>query len=397
MNKKISILIIIMISIIFIASNVVFADAIDGNTEYTNFKTDEDCNMEYTDVYTSDAKTPTEKVYIAPHTEVKEQLNGDCFAFGIATTIESSIIKKTGYRVDLSEEHIANIHYADQLSSHDGAYLPLAVANVENNGVVMGYTVKNTQSGYEIDAMKLTVDYDKGILDWDDYRTGLKNLRSKYNYSGLKTIKVDAHYIDLNNVDLVKKAIKQYGAVVCALNIDDFSDLWCDKPLEALKSTKILKKNGEWITNKGNTGEFDYYLSYVHKGGDVSHCVSIIGWNDYLKCFIFKNSYGVEKGGESGYGLVKYHDASLLTDQGGFVFDVYPNLKPFKDTKKVKFVKKVKITKKIKTLKSAKKLNKNLIKKVKKANVGKLTFKFKKGLLKIVYYKNKPFTNYRIV
>lgn len=399
-DYKIVLLLLFGFIIVLCAVDSVSADAIDGNKNYTNFYTDDDFNMYYTDVYTSDKPTPTEKIYIAPHTTVKEQTNGDCFAFGTASTIESSIIKKTGYYTDLSEEHIANIHYVDQESIDDGGYLPLVVENIEKHGVLMGYTVKQSQGGFEVEHNKLFNDFLTDKISRETYDIGLKTLKEKYSYGFLKTIHVDAHYVDLKDTALVKKAIKQYGAVVCALNIGDYTEIWAKDIYKALKGTKIVKNNGEYQMNNDKSSGGDYMLTYVHKGGDADHCVSLIGWNDYIGCFIFKNSYGIEKGGEGGYGFVKYKDASLLTDQSAFVFDVETkNIKPFNDVKKVKTVKKIKISKKVKSLKKAKKIKvvKKELKQVKKVNAGKLTIKFKKGLVKIVYYLNKSFTNYRIV
>ena len=396
MMKKTTI-IILLFFVLFVATiNVVAADGIDSNRNYTNFYTDDDCNMYYTDVYTGNNKIPNEKIYVAPHTNVKEQTDGDCFAFGTISTIESTIIKKTGYYTDLSEEHVANIHYANEESVSDGAYLPLFVDNIEKSGVVMGYTVKNSRNGFEVEHAPYYYAFLKNEISFEDYQIALRTLQVKYTYGYLKTIPVDAHYVDLHNTALVKKAIKEYGAVVCGLNIADSIEIWYNNINNAFKATKLVKdKCGEWVVNTEKGSDRDYYLSYVCKGGCPDHCVSLIGWNDYLKCFIFKNSYGCEKGSDGGYGFVKYNDASLFTDQGGFVFDVdTKKIKPFKDTKKVKIVKKIKISKKIKSLKQAKKLKsvKRLLKSIKKVH-----YKLKKGLLVLVYCQYKFYTNYKIV
>lgn len=409
MNKKLLIFI-AFTGLILIGS--VNADNLYGDTNYTNFHTDWDCNIEFTDVYTSDAKTPVEKVYVAPHTSVKEQKNGECFAYASTGAIESSILNKYDIHTDLSDEWVANIHYANEGSTSEGGYLPLVVENIEKHGIVMDYTMRASQGGFEIDAQKFTYLFDE---DYDKWEKTMNQHQQKAldKYATYKTLKVDGHYVDITNVALMKKAIKEYGGVVCAVAISDSVEVYYNDVNDFFKATSF-KKCGDEYQVKGYDlwGKSDYYATFVNgKQSCADHAVEIIGWNDYLGCWIFKNSYGQQNGADGGYGIVKYNNPSLKTDQYAFVFDVdvKNHLKPIKIDKKVKASKKIKFSKKgvnkLSKIAKSKKLSKalkfkavkKLVKSVKKLNGVKISYKLTNKYVKVVYSYLKAVNDYKII
>lgn len=411
MNKRIILLGLIVFTGL-LSIGLVNADSIDGNKNYTNFNTDRDCNMEFTDVYTSDAKTPTKKVYVAPHTSVKEQLNGECFAYASTSAIESSILNKYGIKTDLSDEWVANIHYANEKSTEEGGYLPLVVENIEKHGIVMDYTMKASQGGFEADSQKFINLFDEDFFKWE--KTMAAHQESALNkYATYKTLKVNGHYVDITNVALMKKAIKEYGGVVCAVDICDSVEVYYNNVNDFFKAIGFKKWDGAYKTkNYDMWGKSDYYATFVNgKSDGADHAVEIIGWNDYIGAWIFKNSYGQEKGSDGGYGMVKYNHPSLKTDQYAFVFDVEVkgHLKPIKIDKKVKASKTVKFNKKevkkLKKISKSKKLTKalkfkavkKLVKSVKKLKGFKISYKLSSKVIKLSYSYFKAVNDYKII
>lgn len=411
MNKKIILLGLIVFTGL-ISIGLVNADSLDGHKNYTNFNTDWDCNIEFTDVYTSDAKTPREKTYVAPHTEVKQQLNGECFAYASTSAIESSILNKYSIKTDLSDEWVANIHYANERSTSEGGYLPLVVENIEKHGIVMDYTMKASQGGFEADAQKFMNLFDNNYFKWE--KTMDTHQQTALNkYATYKTLKVDGHYVDITNVALMKKAIKEFGGVVCAVAISDSVEVYYNNVNDFFKATSFKKCSDEYQTrNYDEWKSINMFGTFVNgKSDEADHAVEIIGWNDYIGAWIFKNSYGQHNGGDGGYGMVKYNHPSLKTDQYAFVFDVEVknHLKPIKIDKKVSASKTLKFTKKqVKTLKKiskSKKLNKSLkfklikktLKSVKKLKGVKISYTLSSKSLKLIYSYFKPVNDYKII
>lgn len=154
------------------------------------------------------------------------------------------------------------------------------------------------------------------------------------------------------------------------------------------------------------------YATFVNgKSDEADHAVEIIGWNDYIGAWIFKNSYGQTNGGEGGYGMVKYNHKSLKTDQYAFVFDVEVknHLKPIKIDKKVKASKSVKFAKKevklLKKINKSKKLNKalkfkavkKLVKSIKKLKGVKINYKLSNKSIKLIYTYFKVVNDFKII
>jgi hypothetical protein len=82
--------------------------------------------------------------------------------------------------------------------------------------------------------------------------------------------------------------------------------------------------------------DFFYYNSgvYEHVWGDYiyGHCITLIGWDDALECWICKNSWGIFWG-EDGFFKIKWHDSGLGNSTA--VMELYPVVRLFVDREQV--------------------------------------------------------------
>lgn len=202
-------------------------------------------------------------------TSVKTQgTSGCCWAFATIGALESSILKATKKRHDLSENNMKNVLKL---------YSPIGDYDDPNSGNVyyppIGYLIGSFGPVYE--------SADK----YDEESMVSPIMNSKYQIR-------DVYFIpDRNSVtdnDKIKEAVYKYGAVVTTLSV-----------MSSQQSSANL-----------------YYTDKVEAG---SHTAIIVGWDDdYSKynfdtipegngAFIIKNSWGTGTG-ENGFQYVSYYD-----------------------------------------------------------------------------------------
>lgn len=184
-------------------------------------------------------------------TDVKNQgACGSCWAFAATASAESAIAYKTGQKLDLSEQAIVS---CGSFGSCAGGS-PSAITNyVTKNAVYevdFPYTASNKPCPSNIDTVRKVPRAAAGI----DLRTTTLN----------------------GNVDSIKYAVYNYGAVATSLLVD---------------SSFGGYKSGIFNNCKITSG--------------AGHMVTIVGWDDDQESWIIKNSWG--KGwGEAGFGRIKY-------------------------------------------------------------------------------------------
>ncbi|MCT4543471.1 MAG: lectin like domain-containing protein [Vallitalea sp.] len=201
-------------------------------------------------------------------TAVKDQKNlGTCWAFAALGSIESVLLKQTGYIYDFSEDNVSLKH---------------------------GYNLTQDEGGDFMLALAYFARWSGPILESDDiYGDGI----STKEVSSVKHLQ-EAFFIPPDNIDVLKKTIQSYGGVHTSIYWE-YSDIENDKYYN--KDTYSMYYNGDKKTN---------------------HDVVIVGWDDNFPkenfniqpegngAFICKNSFGTEFG-EEGYLYISYYDSCI--------------------------------------------------------------------------------------
>ncbi len=214
-------------------------------------------------------------------TPVRNQANcGSCVAFGSIAAMESTARYTRGVPtldVDLSEAHLF-YGWGGPLGVTCGTgWMPLAALNEATKGLVYEsdwtYTAGNTNGG-------------SLPANWQNHRGA--------------AVGVAEHTGD---IAAMKQQVYTSGAITaCFYVYDDF---------------------------------FSYHSGvYQHVSGDLAggHCVCIIGWDDNLGAWIFKNSWG-PSWGLGGFGYIKYGECHFESWQNVGVSGV--NLRTWTSPKKV--------------------------------------------------------------
>ena len=230
--------------------------------------TDDDYGL-YT-VSVSDSTLPKsyssiEQGYVTP---AKNQLTGgNCWAFAIISTLESSIIKASGQNLDLSEENMKNVAslyspYGWKMETNRGGYMDMGM------GYLLGWLgpVLENEDAYSTSTALSPV---------------MDTLMHVQNVLFLKKSGDD-------DLDSIKRAIMDYGAV--------FSGIF----MIATYSSQVNE-----------------YVQCYRGNLPGDHAVSLVGWDDdfYIPgapgkgAWIAKNSWG-EDWGRDGCFYVSYYDTS---------------------------------------------------------------------------------------
>lgn len=213
--------------------------------------------------------------------------DNSCWTFGIASALESSLLKYTGIEYDFSENNIQNsmIKY----SKYGGLY-----TEGGNNFLAAAYVLNWFGM--------LPTEYDT----YDEYGKISPLISSPDNIHVQDAIIIPkrANVTDNNHI---KRALVEYGAL----------------------STGIKSIGKEPYYNTKTSAQ------YYNNASDTNcnHIITLVGWDDdYSKdnfiitppgngAWIIKNSYGTSYG-DKGYDYISYYDVSFLTeDSMGFIFE----------------------------------------------------------------------------
>ncbi len=264
-------------------------------------------------------------------TAIKDQGDwGACWSFAAIAPAESIYKKQTGKEVNLSEPHLINFFYNENIEGPDGGLegdkvIPLMAEKVNNGGNSMFTTFALARwTGVADERTHASMVYPSA----DQTKlTKEINVPQEYAYTDFVHLR-NAYWINKNNTDSIKEMILKHGAVAASY-----------KHSESRSSNYV----------EGYTGPTVYYNDY-NEGGN--HAIAIVGWDDnfdknnfkytainqdpvFLEagiCFIpknngawlIKNSWG-EGYGDDGYFWMSYEEASLANTIFAFEYEEADN------------------------------------------------------------------------
>ncbi len=262
------------------------------------------------------SKAMTEAEYYSPYvTSVKNQNPyGTCWAFSFIAASEASLVKESKATlegrdaIDLSELQLAYFMSnsvidplggtaGDKFSINDSSVN--AFLDVGGNQQYATYRVANWYGLVkESEAPYASIVKDRQIV-----------LADKLAYSKDAFHLENAYWVSMQDRDVIKQMIKQYGA--CASSYHSADEYYSTGEEASFNQTKAV-------------------AVYCPQGLDANHGITIVGWDDdYSKdnfgtykptsdgAWYCKNSWG-DTWSKDGYFWISYEDASLLKGEGFF-------------------------------------------------------------------------------
>ena len=261
-------------------------------------------------------------------TSIKNQGNwGACWAFAPIAVAESFYKQMAGEESNLSETHLINFFYNEDLKGSDSGLAGDKVIpfrdKVDNGGNSMyttfalarwtGIADEQTDNSLVYPSVEVTE------------KTKELNIPQEYAYTDLVHLQ-NAYWINRSNTDSIKEAIMKYGSIVVSYKHD-----------ESCSSNSVDKS-----VYSGST------VYYNDQDYGTSHAIAIVGWDDdfdknnfkytalnqkdifieagisYIPknngAWLVKNSWGTEYG-DNGYFWMSYEEASLADTMFAYEFE----------------------------------------------------------------------------
>ena len=265
-------------------------------------------------------------------TSIKNQGNwGACWAFAPIAVAESFYKQMAGEESNLSETHLINFFYNEDLKGPDSGLAGDKVIpfrdKVDNGGNSMyttfalarwtGIADEQTDNSLVYPSVEVTE------------KTKELNIPQEYAYTDLVHLQ-NAYWINRSNTDSIKEAIMKYGSIVVSYKHD-----------ESCSSNSVDKS-----VYSGST------VYYNDQDYGTSHAIAIVGWDDdfdknnfkytalnqkdifieagisYIPknngAWLVKNSWGTEYG-DNGYFWMSYEEASLADTMFAYEFESADN------------------------------------------------------------------------
>jgi C1A family cysteine protease len=202
---------------------------------------------------------------------VKDQGScGSCWAFASCSAIESAWLKQGNPSIDFSEDNLIDCHNFNESPCNGGSFY-------------MTQALLSMHQGLLTEAQ-------------DPYSPSLQNCPMGTAFPPAVSVHIEEMVFIQNNIDSVKQAIMNFGAVATTMFMN-YSD------------------NNVW-----DAVNYKYYDSNISSSDSAyAHCVTIVGWDDSYTFpgapstggWIIKDSYGTSWA-NSGYFYCSYYDAGIL-------------------------------------------------------------------------------------
>jgi len=261
-------------------------------------------------------------------TAVKNQGSwGSCWSFAAVAPAESQYRVLTGAEADMSESHLINFFYHDDLTGPDGglegdAVIPLATTKVNNGGNNMFTTFALARwTGIADEKTHTSLTYPSPE---QTSQTKELNISQEYAHTDLVHLQ-NAYWIHKSDMNAIKRAIMEKGAVATYYKHDEFH-------------------SSNYVDKTEYSGPTVYYNT-INDG--ENHAIAVVGWDDDFDrnlfqytagnnlvtqkdipknngAWLIKNSWGRDYG-DDGYFWMSYEEASLSDTMLVFDFEKADN------------------------------------------------------------------------